>query len=192
MALFWWFWFTPDEKGDRGNRETILAVFAGGFLALVAARILAVVLPFQIRPLNDPGFIYRLPPSFPGTLEGWSAFPSDHASLFTVMALGFWLLSRPLGCLMFAYAVIIIFIPRIYMGYHTPADIMGGMAIGVFSLMLVSIPRVKKLLAKPFINWSEKHPPSFYCLLFVYSFQISILLGTVRYILEGMWRFYKS
>jgi undecaprenyl-diphosphatase len=198
MAMFWWFWFTPDEKGEiRSNRETILAILFGGCLAILLARILAVTLPFELRPISAPGFSYRLPihqfpPAFPMNWETWSAFPSDHAALFTALAAGFWFFSRPLAGLMIVYAVILIFLPRIYLGLHYPVDIMAGMIIGICALMLANICWVKNLLTKPLINWSENHPASFYSMFFVYSYQLVVLFDPVRHIGRGLWKIFRG
>jgi len=63
-------------------RKTVLATLTGSFVALSLTMILVVTLPFRLRPLYQPAFNFRPPFGIPmGVLDGWSSFPSDHATL---------------------------------------------------------------------------------------------------------------
>jgi len=95
-ALIWWTWFREGQR--EKDREYLLFGISAGFLALLAARVLATVLPFRERPLRNPLLHFQLPYGVTETtLLGWSSFPSDHAVLFFTLATGIFFVSRPLG-----------------------------------------------------------------------------------------------
>jgi hypothetical protein len=82
MALFWWAWIRYGNAHPE-NREKLLFGLISGVFATILARVLALMLPFRVRPLHNLQLNFRLPyGSDPNTLVGWSSFPSDHAALF--------------------------------------------------------------------------------------------------------------
>jgi undecaprenyl-diphosphatase len=181
MALYWWIWFARGEEAYvRKRRETVMAIFAGAFLALVLAMFFAVILHFQLRPIHDPAFLYKLPHGVHKGLETWSAFPSDHASLFTALAAGLWFISRRLALLTMLYVIVVIFLPRIYLGLHYPEDLAGGMVLAVVCVALTNIPVIKRTFAQPILALSERYPGLFYSLFFLLSFQIATLFHSFR------------
>ena len=95
---FCWFWFADGGRRRDDRRRVIIAALIGTFAALVAARVLAAVLPFRLRPMHEVGIGYH-PPSLQVAMdmEHWSAFPSDTATLHFALAIGIICLSRPLG-----------------------------------------------------------------------------------------------
>lgn len=182
MGLFWGLWFsTAEEEKLRTNRETIIAIFFGAFLSMFLARVMAVACPFVVRPINDPNFIYSIPFRPPETWSvGWSSFPSDHAALFSALAAGLWFISRPVAALTMMYVIVVVFIPRVYLGYHYPIDIIAGMIIGIAAAVAANIFKIKQTFAKPFVGLSEKYPGLFYFMFFIFSFQVCTLFDSIR------------
>ena len=182
VAVLWWIWFASYEKViGRKNRETVLASLVGAFGAVFLARMLALTLPFRLRPLYDPGIAFRVPYGSDLTvLDGWSSFPSDHAALFFGLATGLLFISRRLGLLGFFYVLTMIAIPRIYTGYHYPTDIVAGAILGMVTTALVNMSIVKYLMMKRILYWSESYPPSFYALFFLLTYQVATLFDGVR------------
>jgi undecaprenyl-diphosphatase len=148
------------------------------FTALCVARLLAVVLPFRARPFEiaggDPTAAYR-------ALERWSAFPSDHAALFFALATGIAVMSRRLGALALIHAVVVITLPRLYLGLHYPTDMLAGAAIGALCALAATRERVWRCCAPPILAWSEgRHAPWFGAVAFVVTFEIATLFDSVR------------
>jgi undecaprenyl-diphosphatase len=52
-----------------------------GVVAILAARILALTLPFRVRPRFEPALHFVVPAGNVSDLVDWSAFPSDHAAI---------------------------------------------------------------------------------------------------------------
>src|SRR5947208_3223524 len=94
LAMYWYLWFKAGAAQER-RRTAIIVIVVGALLALVAARSIATLMPFRIRPMYDPRLQHH-PYAFPitPTLINWSAFPSDNATFFFALAFGLAYLSR--------------------------------------------------------------------------------------------------
>ncbi|WP_259618807.1 undecaprenyl-diphosphatase [Paenibacillus doosanensis] len=64
------------------------------------------------------------------------SFPSDHATFAFALAFPIWFLKRRTGGLLLILACLI-GIARVYVGVHYPADIAGGLVLGLLISMLV-------------------------------------------------------
>jgi undecaprenyl-diphosphatase len=129
-ALIWWLWFRRSE--DMATvREHLLATLAAALVAIGITQILQAVLPFRHRPIEEPGLNLTLPYGVPaGWWDGATSFPSDHAVLFFALAVGIWFASHAAGLLAMVYALVLVGLPRVFLGFHYPTDILGGALIG--------------------------------------------------------------
>lgn len=181
-AILWALWFARDkEEAVVETRKTVLATFAGSFVALFLGMILAITLPFRLRPLHQPALNFHLPFGMEtGVLEGWSSFPSDHATLFAGLVTGIFLISRRLGFISIIYVFLVVFIPRIYLGFHYPTDILAGILLGCVCVLLTNRSMIKKPLTDPLLAWSEKYPRVFYGTFFILFYETAALFDDVR------------
>lgn len=109
------------------------------FLSMFAARVLQLTLPHRDRPYffteeEYAGAAYR----------GMSSFPSDHAVLMTCISAAILMRNRMIGLFALAWTLLIILLPRIYLGWHHPTDILAGIAIGggvCWAVMRAPAPR---------------------------------------------------
>jgi membrane-associated phospholipid phosphatase len=185
MGVYCWLWF--EYRGQRGDdqRRTIIAMVLASFTALVIARCFSHILPFRVRPMYADVHFHA--PSFPiaPNFVDWSSFPSDHAAMFFSLALGVYLLWRPLGILLLLYTAIWICLPRLYLGLHYPTDLVGGAILGsasVFSLGHLSKTKAfYQWVARPLLNAERKYPSVFYALSFWLLFEMGVMFGDVRY-----------
>lgn len=190
MMIWWGLWFRDTAPSSNLARQRLLAVLAVAFAAIFAGRLLALTLPFRYRPIHSPEIDVALPANMsPSLLQGWSAFPSDHAVLFFALAAGIYMVHRWLGLLLFAHAAIVVSVPRIYFGVHWPGDILFGALIGIF-ITLMLVPHITRLFARhDALIIESRYPFLVYPALFFITFQVASMFGSLRealvFILSG-------
>ncbi len=109
------------------------------FIAIFLSRLLQLLLPHRDRPL-----VVTSPEKVTVDFDQFSSFPSDHAVLMTCIATATLFRNRTLGIIAIAWAILIIFMPRIYLGLHHSSDIIAGMAMGAgicWAVMQAPLPR---------------------------------------------------
>lgn len=179
-VVLWAFWSVDRAPlTARHARPRVLATLLGVGVALIMARAMALLLPFRGRPLHTlplllPDGLWR------GTLDGWSSFPSDHATLFFGLATGLALISRRVGWLAFLYGAVFIALPRLYLGLHYPTDLVIGAVLGVGVVRIAHAERIRCLLARRVLVWADDNPALFHGTLFLVTFQIATLFNAVR------------
>jgi undecaprenyl-diphosphatase len=180
LAVYWWLWF--DRKG-QWRRDVVIAMVAAVITA-VLSRLLQVGLPFHHRPLHSPGIGIHLPLTVdPETLNTFSSFPSDHAMLFFALSIPLWNRSRWLGAAAMLWTVLVICLPRVYLGYHHPSDVLGGAVLGVFFMLVLSALVARTSFPNRAVHFANFHPAAFYPLAFVVSFELATLFADVRHLL---------
>ena len=186
ITMLWWVWFRPD-KNQGSNRTLILGTILAGFLALVCARVLQWTLPFRPRPFHDPAAGFQVPYAVDATaLSEWSAFPSDHATLFFALATGLTLISLSVGVPAFIHALVVICIPRIYLGLHYPSDIIAGALIGIGIAYLVNKNSKIAHAINEFVMVKLRASPGvFYACFFLLTYQLATLFEDAR-IMDGV------
>jgi len=131
--------------------------------------------------VHDPAVDFVIPyGQSPHAGLGWSSFPSDHAALFFALATGISVVSPRLGWLVSAYVILAIAAPRIYLGLHYPTDLVAGAILGVAAVVTANIPVLRRAVAGPAVSWASRHPPVFYALFFLFTFQVAVLFDQVR------------
>ncbi len=180
ITLIWWAWFKKNDKESK-NRKLILVNLISSFFSMAFARFLAYVLPFRFRPMHNENLNFILPHGMTKTvLEGWSSFPSDHAVLYFTIATGLLFISRRVGLFAILYTTFFIALPRIYVGYHYPTDLIAGAIIGViFAVLAVKYFASNKYIDKLF-EWTQSKPCIFYPLFFLFSYQVADIFDGVR------------
>ncbi|MGF6962122.1 phosphatase PAP2 family protein [Paraburkholderia youngii] len=181
IPLLWWMWF---QRGDRREwrREMVLATLLSGLLALFVGRLLTHWLPFRVRPV----FSSELHLHFAGRviddaqLSTWSSFPSDHAMLWMAIATGIFLVWRAIGVLVLIYAVLVICVPRAYLGFHYPSDLLVGALIGAGITYLMTRDAIRVRYATPALRWMERYPGPSASLAFMLCLELATQFDELR------------
>lgn len=180
MAYFWWLWFRT--TGDvAARRERVLVSIAGALGAVALSRLAQRLCAFHPRPLHaaDPAFVLPFGVD-PSTLSHWNSFPSDHAALFFALSLAIWYESRRAGLLAMAWTLIVICLPRVYLGFHYPSDIIGGIALGAATMLGTRALFARHSLPARILRWEASHRTGFYVIAFLMSYELTVLFYDLR------------
>lgn len=181
VAALCWLWFEINQLGahpERRNVATSVLAFMGVATALW---LLKVLLPFRLRPLNDPDLALRVPFDVdPTSINALSAFPSGHTAFFFALSVPLWRRSRSLGAASAVWIILTVCAPLLYRGDHWPSDIAGGAVIGVSLMLLLCRLIGTTALPDKVLAFSKRHPPAFYAIAWLLALEIALLFGDVR------------
>lgn len=184
VSLLWYFWFQSDW--NLNIKKKIITILISCIIAIAIGKALAEFLPFRMRPVLNPQLSFLFPFSgeqFPW-LESHSSMPSDHAVLFFALATGIFLISKRIGILAFLYISLFVLLPRIYLGYHYPTDVLVGAGVGILMVLILSFQGICNRISTKVVELSFKYPGIFALLFFLLTFQIGTLFNSSRHIMK--------
>ena len=192
MAVYWWLWFETGENSVSTRRRNIVVALLAASVVAAASRLMQVSLPFHHRPLHTPDVGFRVPFGVdPSSLNDFSSFPSDHAVLFFALCVPLWVRSRWLGAVAAVWTLLLICLPRLYLGFHWPSDVLAGAVIGV--VLMFALCRLVRATGLPdtIVRFSARQPAAFYALAWLFLLEITMLFGDVRVFFVDVWRVIK-
>jgi undecaprenyl-diphosphatase len=179
VAMLCWAWFQPGAD-RRANRTRVVGAIVAVFVALFTARALAASLPFRDRPLMRPELELTPVAGFGTDFSAWSAFPSDHAVMAFALVAGLFLVSRSLGWLATVHAVVVICLPRLYLGLHHPSDLVAGALLGVAIALAVDRSPLRRRLGGALVDVAERAPAPFGAVSFLLLLEAATMFEDVR------------
>jgi undecaprenyl-diphosphatase len=187
VGLWWYLWFQSNSEAAKAELLLGLGAAVG---AVIFSRSLQVLLPTHLRPLHAPAPGFNVPPGIDiATLNGWDSFPSDHACLYFGLATVIWRRSPMLG--LFALLPALLgSLPRIYLGYHYPSDVIFGALLGMTIVLLVS-NYGPETAARRAIVFEQRRPGVFYAFGFLLTYEIGTLFEDIRTIGFGLANVYR-
>ena len=157
MLFVWWAWFRSEGKATQ-DRDHIIATMISCVVALAIGRLMVILGPFRLRPLHEASLNFVTPYGVSeDALAKLSSFPSDHAVLFFALVTGLFFVSRGLGLFALLYTLVVVVLPRIYLGLHYPTDILAGALVGVAICWLgnVYLVRSRAVQAIKALSWTQ-------------------------------------
>jgi undecaprenyl-diphosphatase len=190
VALLWWAWTASNARLVTPDLA-LVRIALGVFIAIAVARGLQNMLPFRPRPVHDPELGFQVPAGFVGAdaLESWSSFPSDHAVLTVALAVAVLQLNRRIGLLALAWAIVIVLLPRLYLGLHYPSDIVGGGILGAATMMAALGVALPAWLAPELAQLEDRHRGLAYAGFFVFTYLCASMFSDAREFLRVLGRF---
>jgi undecaprenyl-diphosphatase len=180
MAIFWWLWFRPTGDQHEARRSVIIAII-GSLISVAISQVLQHTFPYHERPLHTPALAFVIPKAVnPQTLLDWTSFPSDHAVLYMSFATAIWFQSRALGWFTGIWGLVIGCLPRIYLGYHYPSDIIAGAVAGVVLMVILHRAMIHTRLPDFFLRWEQTRRTVFYCIAFLGTFELALMFYDAR------------
>jgi membrane-associated phospholipid phosphatase len=187
-------WSSRDESEIRRRRSTLLVTIASLLFVMAATKTIGdhVFLPRPFahseqawhiedgRLVETPRLAYREPLAGQVRQRAESlkrgeidsndlvSFPSDHAGFFFALSLGIFLASRRAGAVALAWTAIMILLPRIVTGMHSPLDIAAGAGVGAAILLAIQFVarRTRRWALEPLAGWTIRHEALAAALLF--------------------------
>ena len=142
-SLLWLAWFQRDPE-QKLRRSLVISTLAATVASLLLTKIIRFYLPFRLRPIHDPAVSFTLPYHVSSeTLWNWSSLPSDTAAFEFALAVGVFMIWRRWGWLAILYSLVVISIPRVYLGYHYPSDIVVGALIGSIVTLVMGREKIR-------------------------------------------------
>ena len=192
MLFVWWAWFRTDDRASA-DRSHIIATMLSCVVALAVGRMMVILLPFRLRPLHEISLDFVRPYGVTEDALGkLSSFPSDHAVLFFALVTGMFFVSRALGAIALVYTIVVVALPRMYLGLHYPTDILGGALVGVVISWLGNtyLPGTRITRSIQDLSWGR--PMYFYPALFLVTYQIADLFENSRELVGGVFKLGKA
>lgn len=177
MALFTWAWFVEEPRHDE-KQEFLLYAFVASTVALLVGRLISLQVPMRLRPMHNPALNFHIPFGLIEDPHSWNSMPSDHAVLFCCLATSLCFVSWRLGALAWAQTILVVFLPRVYMGYHYPSDLIAGALLGIAAAYTAKWVSLRKRVAETGFRWLAMSPASFYAFCFIWFFEVSELFGS--------------
>ena len=152
VAVLFYAWAQSKGALPSGSlsekRKVLLYTLCIMPFAIIFARVIAKLSPFRIRPEQNLDLHLRLAYSFePVELPHWSSFLSDHALFFVALATGVVLVNRRAGLFLYLHTLLIIVLPRLYLGIHYPSDLLSGAAFGFAVAYLANWSALRSVVA---------------------------------------------
>lgn len=184
MVAYAALWFAAAPRSLR--RRQLLAGMMGIVATGVVARFLQHALPFHNRPLHTPDFAFHLVAGQnPDALNHWGSFPSDHAAFFGAIVVVLALQSRALGIGAFLWTLLVVCFPRLYLGYHWPSDLIGGLVLGALVAATVVRTMQSSVLVARLEAAELRRPALFYGTAFALVYQVATSFNELRRLAAG-------
>jgi undecaprenyl-diphosphatase len=174
-------WFSSECAKRRGR---MIAGLIGVAVATFASVALQRTLHLGVRPFLDPRLhLYLLNGEF---ADGWyhaNSFPSDTAALFFALSTVVFVEWRLAGALAYGWSLLVN-ICRIALGFHSPIDVIAGIAWGAGVVYLFVHLRPLVLFAKHGLERSNARLPWIHALLVLFIADAYTLFLASRGILQ--------
>jgi len=185
MGLLWWVWMRNGASFVSPGLHAVRTI-GGTLLAILVARGMQNLLPGRLRPMEEPTLNFLMPYGVhpPGIVE-LSSFPSDHAVMFFALSTALFFAIRTLGVMAYTWTIVVVCLPRIYLGYHYPSDIVAGALVGTLIMIPMMLIPLPSAIPNMLTRIQVKHPGLVFAGIFLLTLQMSTMFENSRRLLAG-------
>jgi membrane-associated phospholipid phosphatase len=112
--------------------------------------------------------------------------------VFFALATAIFFAWRAAGIFAYCHALLVICLPRVYLGFHHPTDILAGAILGVGIATAVCMEASRKFVAQYTTPWLQSSPGTFYACLFLLTYQIADIFESMRYFNHFFFHYFKT
>jgi undecaprenyl-diphosphatase len=184
-AYFYYIWFRREDWA--WDRRFVLRALLGVAIAIAVSRAMQELLPARVRPMFDSSLHLTLPAALhTELLFDANSFPSDTTALATALATAIFMDNRLAGLLAAILVVTASIATKLYLGYHYPSDILGGILIGVSAVVVAQRLYVPDAVWRGVLRVHDAYRGLFYAAMFIAIWQIATLFNDLRLIGRGV------
>lgn len=184
-ACFYVLWAMEDSR-QGWRRRRLLQVPVAFCVALLITLIVRPWISWP-PPVLNPAF-RPLYPSYFWSNSNPDSFPSHATLLYFVVAAGIWPLKKWLSVVLGVLVLLLISLPRIYVGGHYPIDVLASLLLVVLVLPLVW----RWPVPEPVSRWLVTQEPSRIIrevLVILWVFELGESFGSITSVLRRFWHF---
>jgi membrane-associated phospholipid phosphatase len=184
-------WIQAARTGHHESRLRVLSILVGMLLAIMmtmaAGALISWPPPFRIPTLEN---LYQTALL---TNPNTNCFPSQSTAAYCVVAAGVYSLHKAWGWLLWALVLVIIALPRMFVGGHYFTDVVVGAVLALIGYAAARNLLERKLIS-PAEDWISKGRLTgvlLDLLVFVWIFQVTVEFREVTWakaVLEFFWR----
>jgi undecaprenyl-diphosphatase len=184
-AYFYYIWFRREDWA--WDRRFVLRALLGVAIAIVVSRAMQELLPARVRPMFESSLHLTLPAALnTELLFDANSFPSDTTALATALATAIFMDNRLAGLLAAILVVTATIATKLYLGYHYPSDILGGILIGVSAVVVAQRLYIPNAVWQGVLRVHDAYRGLFYAAMFIAIWQIATLFNDLRLIGRGV------
>ncbi len=139
-------WTQSVKPGGQELRRRILTIILGSLVA-IALTFLAGDFVSWLPPSRHPGLAHLYPEYLTPNINT-NSFPSQSTALYTAVAVGVFSFQRAMGSAMLAGVLVLVSLPRLYLGGHYPTDVLVGLTLGFVGYLGVRIFLQRSLICR--------------------------------------------
>ncbi len=122
-------WVHSNRPGQEWLRRRMLTILLGSLSAIVLTLVAGGLIAWQ-PPAHYPS-LALLFLQYVGDNPNINSFPSQSTALYAAVAAGVYSLDRIMGWLLWVGLVLLVSLPRMYVGGHWVSDIIAGLVLGM-------------------------------------------------------------